>query len=114
MCGLIANVLIRDQCKVKRPTDMTYDFFTVERDRACYLALSVFVGNALCQSFLFSRSVSISSPEASDCTFVKTAIEAKALPKFIPTTAGSEEISMGASALPFGTDFGAIGMIFST
>lgn len=38
-------------------------------------------------------------------TFVKTAIEANELPKLIPTTGGSFETAMGASALPFGTAF---------
>jgi hypothetical protein len=38
-------------------------------------------------------------------TFVKTAIEANELPKLIPTTGGSFDTAIGASALPFGTDF---------
>ena len=38
-------------------------------------------------------------------TLVKTAIEAKELPKLIPTTGSSFETTMGASALPFGVVF---------
>lgn len=36
-------------------------------------------------------------------TFVKTAIEANELPKLMPTTNGSFEAGMDASAMPFGT-----------
>jgi hypothetical protein len=36
-------------------------------------------------------------------TFVRTAIEAKEFPKFIPMTVCKDGISIGACALPFGT-----------
>ena len=35
-------------------------------------------------------------------TFVRTAMEAKELPKFIPMTVCDDDISIGACALPFG------------
>jgi hypothetical protein len=39
-------------------------------------------------------------------TLMNTAIDEKELPKLIPTRGGSEETSIGASAVPFGIDFG--------
>jgi len=112
MLGLVSNVLRSEINSIDHKGDETHThyFLAMEGDSACDLSLSIFIRYALRQSFLISGySVhSTGLQYRTQITFVKTAIEAKALPKLIPTTAGMDETSMGASAVPLTMGFGAI------
>jgi hypothetical protein len=81
----------------------------VERNSTCYLTLSILVGYTFRQPFLDEKMRRREfDNDFKERTSVNTAIEAYELPKFIPTTGGEEETSIGASALPFGRESPAI------
>jgi hypothetical protein len=97
----------------------TDDFFSVEGDGTGNLSFSVFVRNALCQALLRGHNSKLNQrggterkkekkKNASQRTFVTTAIDAYEFPKLIPTTGGIDDrTSIGASALPLGAAFEA-------
>ena len=93
---------------IQKPSK-TYHLFALERNGTCNLAFAILIGNAFRQSFLSSKGQFFATTVHGPQTFVSTAIDANEFPKVMPTTgAYAETTSMGASAVPFGIDFGAI------
>ena len=82
---------------------MAHHFLSVERHCASDLALAILVGDTLGLSLLYTESEVRIARSTLIRTLFKTAIDAYAFPKLMPTTVGCEEVtSIGAAALPFG------------
>jgi hypothetical protein len=81
----------------------------VKRDSTSDLTFTILVGYTLSKAFLLFKLYTVLRDVANKRTFVKTAMDAYEFPKLMPTILGTAEISIGASAVPFGMiPFGAI------
>jgi hypothetical protein len=103
---LVANVLLANGERAWNRgwiEGETHRLFAVKRDRAGNLTFSIFISDTFWQSLLqLSFKKSRGKKIIETRTLVRTAIEAKELPKLMPMTVCVEFISIGACALPFG------------